>query len=383
VVITLRNDANGLWTLDPRTGTTSRDNTLPTCYERGTCVTPDNGQFLLQGNVNNLTITRPDGSDPLDLLELTGIIVEVAFVEWIPGTTQVRLSYDAPPDPVNAPLERERFEQVYDAETGIVATPFIVPTEVPYEGINELPTQILARQPVEDRYWVVQTRFDTGGATGYTYYLVDRETDSITTLTRRGDLNGDNSIFAQWSPFGRFLYFSPQDGTDTLYAFQPSSGALFIYGNASEARLPQGAFTNDLRFRYTWRRPAPDELRELLEADLPVPHLEVYDVTTGATRRYCIPELNNSNIGGTLQHSPDGRYLAFITNLPARLFDTRPTPIPGPGPTATPFYGLPDSEPERLSRIQRTFVLDLQTGSVTEIGQGQSDIRGWIVKELE
>ncbi len=380
VLLTFRNDFNGLWTLDPVTGNTFRDDTLPICYEQGTCNTSADRQFLLRGN----TVTRPDGADARDLLELTGIIGDVNVIEWIPGTSQVRIRYNAPPEPVTAPLELETYEQVYDAATGTVATPFIVPTTVPYEGINGLPTEILVGQPVQRRYWIVQVPFDTGGsATGYTYYLVDRETDETTVLTRRGEHDGDNSIFAEWTPDGRLLYFSPQDGTDTLYGFQPGSGALFVYSGFSERRLPIGTYSNDGHYRYTWRRPAPDDLRALVEAELPVPHIEVYNMETRATRRYCVPELNDSNIGGVLQHAPDGRYLAFISTLPARLFDTRPTPIPGPGPTATPFYGLPDSEPERLSRVQRTFILDLQTGSVTEVGQGQRDIRGWIIREAE
>ena len=114
--------------------------------------------------------------------------------------------------------------------------------------------------------------------------------------------------------------------------------------------IPSGEWTRNARYRID-SYSLPFEEREAgIEAGIPIPNLQVWDSETGATRLYCVPHFQGVSING--EWSPDGRYWLFQDYLPE---DQN-------------YEGAPF----------RTFVLDVQTGSVTEISQLAGEIVLWM-----
>jgi hypothetical protein len=115
--------------------------------------------------------------------------------------------------------------------------------------------------------------------------------------------------------------------------------------------LPGGGWSNDGRYRIDNYSMPFEEAEERIEEGLPVQTLQVWDSETGAIRRYCTPGLEGQSFDARIW-SPDNRYWVFQSTLLNDYLYERP-----------PF---------------RTFVLDLQTGSVTEISQLASSIALWM-----
>jgi hypothetical protein len=148
-----------------------------------------------------------------------------------------------------------------------------------------------------------------------------------------------------WHPFGKLLYYR-YPNNPVWYAFLPETEQFVVMGDY----LPGGELSRDARYRINSYFFPSEEREERMEAGTPIPNLQVWDSETGATRLYCVPHFEGVSING--EWSPDGRYWIFQDYLP------EDTNYPSP-----PF---------------RTFVLDVQTGSVTEISQLAGEIILWM-----
>jgi hypothetical protein len=365
-------ESGGIWQLDPATGENFVDLTAPQCHMNGTCNLSFDGDWGLVGGETPL-IFRPDGTDIRPLLDGVNQTYAIADVQWEPRLNRLVIFFDAPEDEAE-PFEIVRFVRTYDPTSDLYTEPFIPPTREPFPQINEIPTNYISTQP-DGPYALARQSFPTGRGPGSRYYMVNTDTDEIIYFARLTQTeNFSDEIEHRWSQLGLFFRYPDED---IWYLFDPTDAQFYQFVE----ELPGGTFSRDRSFRYEWRRPDSVEFQERIEAGLPNPHLYVYEIESGRTRRYCIPQMDDSGIQTPLTLSPDNRYLAFTMSLPPPFFETRPTPIPETTPT--PFYGLPDTEPVRLSGIQRTFVLDLETGSVVEVGQGQSQILAWIEESYE
>ena len=83
----------------------------------------------------------------------------------------------------------------------------------------------------------------------------------------------------------------------------------------------------------------------------------IWDSATGVRRQYCVPDYEEVDIQASMIWSPDNRYLAFRSRLPEnRQFSASPIP---------------------------TFILDTQTGSITEISDVARDLIVWVGEVTE
>ncbi len=364
---TVRNDS-GIYSFDLSTGSSVRDPAIPQCHSGG-CNNSYDRNWILYGGDRPI-ITRADGSVVRELVDGVRQELPITAINWVAGTNVVRFEYAFYSVDGFRP---EFFTREYDPIQDFFTEPIIAATPTPLPRINELnSTQILAVQPLEQRYSLASTSFNTGRGTGFKFYIMDAQTGAVAYFARRDALSQDNGIDYRWDGRGRYLFYRFFDARETWYVFDASSARHYIYGE----RLPSGLRSRDGRYLVEWGQPDSEEIRERREAGLPIPQLRVWDTQTGLLRRYCIPQTNDANINAPLDWSPDSRYLTFSYNLPASYFDDAATPIPGTTPT--PFYGVPNSEPAFQAQIPRTFVLDTETGQVTLISDEINDVLLWV-----
>ncbi len=362
----------GIFSFDLTTGELVRDLDIPQCGINCN-YSYDQNWILFDGD--RPVITSADGSVVRELVDGVRQELPIASAIWISGTNVVRFEYafystDG--------FEPEFFTREYDPTQDFFTEPRIPATPTPQPQINELnSTQIIAVQPLEQRYALASTSFNTGRGLGFKYYIIDAQTDEVTYFARRDSQTQDNSINYRWDERGRYLFYRFFDTQDEWFVFDAASARHYRYGE----RLPNGLRSREGRYLAEWGQPDSEEIRERREAGLPIPQLRVWDTQTGLLRRYCIPETNDANINTPLDWSPDSRYLTFQFNLDANYYDDAPTPIPGTTPT--PFYGVPNSEPSFQAEIPRTFVLDTETGHVTLISDQINDVLLWVQEGAE
>ncbi len=357
----------GVWSLDPRTGDLNRDPSVPDCHAGG-CSYSYNQNWILYNQAQPF-ITSADGSIVRQIIGGDAQASPILSVNWLPGTNVVRYTYASYEQDAFAP---EVFIQEYDPAQDFYTEPQMEVTPTPAPQINELQsTQILSVQPVQGRYTLASTSFNTGRSTGLKYYMLDNLSGDVSYFAREDNPFASNSIDARWDELGRYLYYR-FEGNDEWYVFDVNSATHYVYGE----RLPAGERSRDGRYRAEWSRPDEDEIRERIDAGLPIPKLYVWDVDTGGLRRYCIPQTGRDALSSSIDWSPDGRYITFEYNLPQSFYDDSPTPIPGTTPT--PFFGVPNSEPQFQAAITRTFVLDLQTGDVVQVSGDVDAVLLWV-----
>lgn len=359
--------ASGVWSLDISTGELVRDLSIPACHNGGCNYSDDRQWILYEGE--RPVITSADGDVVREIVDGVQQEFPLAFVGWLPGTNVIEFGYEQWRDD---PFNRNFVVRQYDPAADFYTQPQPQVTPTPQPRINELnSTEILTVQPIEGRYSLASTQFNIGRSAGYKYYIIDNLSGESTYFARQDDPFSSNFIEYGWETRGRYLYYRFQD-SEFWYTFDTRTAQHYIYGE----QLPDGTLSRDARYRAQWRRPGADETRALLDAGLPVPQLYIHDVDTGLIRRYCIPATENANIDAAIDWSPDSRYITFRWALPASYYDDSPTPIPGTTPT--PVYGIPNSEPSYQSGIVRTFILDTETGHVTEISTDVQDVLLWV-----
>ncbi len=351
----------GMLSFDMTTGRVTYNDTLPTC--NGNCqFSFDQNWILLQ--TDTLNVSRPDGSDATVLFKAIERSVWPQAFNWVDLHTLEYQYQGYMPDKLRGliPLTRQ-----FDPITGEKTEPTL-PLQPPI--INDLPTNALSLQPVEQRYWLLST--DYGNGVGTKYYLYDQQTKTADYFAR---VEGSGLNF-QWHPLGKALYY--QYPTDARwYQFDPMTGKHEVMG----APLPDGMWSRDGRFRVQWTTLSDLEYRERIEKHERLPKISVWDSVTGLTRRYCIPQSGLNNSGGAFLWSPDNRYLTFRMSLPPegdtwpQLYTPTPQdPTPTPQPTATPI----PLETQYQYQSARTLVLDTQTGSVTIVSDQIGDPVVWI-----
>ncbi|MEM6281085.1 MAG: hypothetical protein AAF787_02745, partial [Chloroflexota bacterium] len=359
----------GLWSVNPRTGEFVRDLEIPGCHGQGCNDSYNRNWILYEGE--RPVITSADGSIIREIVDGENQEFIVASIAWIPNTNVVEYRYENFNDD---PFDRDVFTRQYDPQSDFYTDPLPETTPTPVAQINQLnSTNLVALQPVQGRYALFSTSFDTGRGRGNKYYIRDNTTGEDTYFTRLDARNSSNDLRVEWDELGRYLFYRYPD-RENWYVFNPQDGQHYIYGE----ELPVGARSHDGRYRAQWRRPAEEEFAQRSEAGLLNPQLYVWDVDTGGLRRYCIPQTNDVSIEANIDWSPDNRYIAFRYTLPPTFYDDSPTPIPGTTPT--PVYGVPNTEPEFQANITRTFILDTETGDVTRISSDIRDILVWVTE---
>lgn len=387
----VRNDLP--WELDPVTGYFRLNDTLPLCHADSSCNFSFDRQWMYYYNeIGDLILSRPDGSSAqtlfLGINLSTGLTTEVnlgeATTEELYATATAlasgftETSTTIPTTSINeisdlrwldhhilgymytfVDYSRSRnpiSETIYlDPETGVMTEPYSE-----YQpDYNHLRTSVVSVQPgTVNRYTVARTSFNTGRQEGYRYFLYDREDESFTYFGRAGDYPVDEMDF-NWNAFGTILFYRYPDDAN-WYAFLPETEEFVFVGE----NLYSGDYSTDARYMIeSYEFEDYDEAAERYEAGLPIPSLQVWDTETGTRRLYCLPRFVNEDDGTISDQqfftvsadgvwSPDSRYWLFQSYLPSDMYYDN-----------APF---------------RTFVLDLETGSVTEISQLASRIYIWM-----
>lgn len=329
--ITVWNPANGDTTL----GEGLRD------PQAGGQLSPEDDWILIYDT--QIVVSRADGSDPVVLYEDFEQSVFPQDIYWLDDQTlQIVYSGYLPDVSQNTvTLYRQ-----YDVETGEYSDPV---TATPFQRINQLETYLESIQPQIRRMVVLSIPFNAGYTQGWRYYLYDTVTGELDYFAR---VSEGTPLTMRWSPSGDAMYYQ-FPGTSLWYVYRAEDNQHWILGD-----LPSGDWSRDGRYRLAWYVPSANDLTAAPTATITptlttgavltpqpeplVPTLHIWDNQTGLTRHYCIPGSGrNVVVVDTLLWSPDSRYLAFNVSLP----DDRVDDIP------------------RL----RTVILDLETGSVTQL----------------
>lgn len=340
----------GMLTYDMTTRQITYSDKLPACNGSENCqFSFDQNWIFRQGN--NITVSKPDGSSETVLFTDLEQSAWPQFFQWT-GLHTLEYQYQG-----YLPTKQRGVVQLsreFDPVNSTTTDPATLP-QAP--SINDLPTNALSLQPVEQRYWLLST--DYGKGVGAKYYLYDTQTQKADYFAR---IDGSGLNF-QWHPLGKALYYQyPSD--PRWYRFDASTGQHEIMG-----RLPDGQWSRDGRYRVQWTSLNSDEYRQHIEMHTLMPKISVWDSETGLTRRFCIPQSGvNSDGSGSFLWSPDNRYLSFRMMLPPsgdtwpELYTPTPQdPTPTPMPTKTPI----PLETQYQYQNARTIILDTQTGSVT------------------
>jgi hypothetical protein len=289
------------------------------------------------------SVMRADGTDRRILFREAEAVANPYTITWIaPDTLEFEYRTFLPaesPDEVT-------LRQHYNVTTATYSEAFRLPDTL---RVNELDTEVVAYQPVLRRWAVVRTSFKGASDTGYKYYLLDTATQTLDYFARLVD--APTNIVFEWHPLGQYLYYQYPTGGDWLI-FDPATGEHRLLGT-----YPNGTWSRDARYKIAALEYSQAELYEYEDAGKPVPHLTIWDSTTGLTRNYCIPEVEAGRFGAALftsdwQWSPDNRYVAFQVAPPA----------------------MPNAEVQRGA----TLILDTQTGYVVTLGDTITAVHGWL-----
>lgn len=313
-----------LWTIDPITGERAPDETVPQCGEGVTCNFSIDKQWILLVGENFAYAIRPDGTDNRGLFgsEDPEEYVYVPPMTWIAGDT---LEYI-----VQVEVEENGRTRLVDAIQRNILGVFPDPDPwIPFASVNELPTEIVARQPNGDLA-VVRTQFSTGVGPGYKYYIYNIVTREYEYFAR----TGSDGLQLRWLPFGERLVYT--------YDWSSPYFPWYMYTEAEGHRLLgnniRGAMSTEGRYfaRATDRRAQP---------------IAIWDSETGLERTYCLPETGARLYNGSFEFSPDSRYVALRAPLPK------------------------DEDVEGVG--QHLLILNIETGEVVDLSTGFNNIVVW------
>jgi hypothetical protein len=361
-LLTQRFDVGGLWELDPRNGETLLNESLPAC-QNGNCDEAFDGNWVIRYGNEGVGYSRYDGTDATWVYDATGVGYVGEF-SWQGLNTIVNgynTYYPDEKDPTR--IVSTTLYQTIDVETNEASE--LLPRQSDPIIINNLPTQVLIRQPIFDRFVVVSTPFVGGGEK---VYVFDRET-ATATLFIRTDTNRVDDIF--WHPLGTMLYYRTGG---VWYVFDPSTQEHAVLGN-----FYGGKWSRDGRYRVDWFTQSPESyIERVAKGDLPL-KIRIWDTQTGLLREYCLPETGTETYSSSFLWSPNNRYIAFQVYLPyAGDFFPPLLPFDAPTPTALPSPTPVNLELEYDLRLPRVLLLDILTGSVTVISDETQMPYAWL-----
>ncbi len=328
------------WMLDVSNGDWTLNDNLPLCYVTNTCNFSFDGRWMYyQTNAAELIVSHPDGSQAQILFYPEQINTTQSF-RWRGNFLEYDLTIPPSAENRNTTTQLQR----YDPETGITMDVEPYPR---MDNYNQLPTSVLSTQPGEsNRYQVAGLDFTSSEGSGRRYFIYDRQDEEYRYFGRVSDYLDNGEMNFRWHPSGDSLYYSYPDDNQ-MYAFSPETESFMQSGN-----IPGGIWSRDAHaIVYDYFTPG-DEREDLIEAGEPVPNIEIWNRESGLRRQYCVPGFEESGIQADYLWSPDSRYLAFRTVLREESqFENAPA---------------------------RSFVLDTETGSVTEISTLAGTLTIWI-----
>jgi len=320
-----------LWSIEPEDGRRNPDPSIPPCGIGLNCnVSPDR-QWILAHSDHAIYLTRPDGSESRILFDDDPPAERYEWPReiWWAGanTLEWEVYLPIPDDPYGRyawQIHRDIFGVSPDPE----------PIYLDELKIHGRSVEILGRQPGGD-WLVARTRFSTGIGPGYQYYLYNFVTGETQYIARQAD-SPDPALTTLWHPLGDRLFYGFVGGNgvvSTWYQFTPSTDEHVRLGSMSG-----GTWSNDGRYR-------------VYSTDNRAYPVGVWDSDTGLVREYCLPETGARLYDGDYYWSPDSRYIALQTGLPA------------------------DENVEGVG--QHVLVLDLETGAVVDLTHGGGDLFLW------
>lgn len=331
------------WILEPATGRIYLDETIQSCMN--SCEFSPDLNWVIVDTVEGLTVSRPDGSDRIIIYEnRPGDYRQPGGLRWIQDQPHLlQYSYS---EWVTGEENQVTFYRQLNPETGeVIELDAPERKEIEFDGPQY---QTVESQPgTVNRYAVLRTTFNTGRTNGTKYYIYDFETEESVYFARLANDNGDNNLRFQWDEFGDLLFFQyPNDEGNEWYVFDTRTAEFSFYGD-----IRAGSWSRDYRYRITsYRLPEP-EYSERVENEEQLPKIQIWDSETDLTRIYCVPHTRTTEIRADYDWSPDNRYVIFRIQLPDDLeYESAPT---------------------------RTVVLDMDTGTVTEISQEVTFIFMW------
>jgi len=333
--------------LDVSTGDYIYQDELPRCLREGGCdFSFDRDWIFYESDTPELIVSRPDGSQPTVLAYDNQLEHgEYSRFYWVVNTLAFSVQTPASAEQRSS----QRIDYYYYPDTGAITQ---IPAYESREAYNDLPTSDLSSQPGEEfRYQLTRVTFSSSVDEGFRYFIYDRLDEEYIYFARMPEVNLNGTLSFEWHPLGDFLFYN-YPGDENTYAFNTETEEFTIYGD-----FPFGTWSRDAGSK-VYEIVVPDDEREdLIEAGDPVPHIVVWDANTGARTEYCVPGFEEAILSADFIWSPDNRYIAFRNVLP----DER-------GVSAAPV---------------RTFILDTQTGSITEISNLARNHIVWIEEAYE
>lgn len=354
-----------IWVLDPGTGHTYPDETIPRCdFDVFCSYAFDLNHMVIYGDT--ISVARPDGSDMRVLFTAEERAAWPDDVRWVDNDTlEYRFQGYIPDRSIN-PFT---FIQRIELNSAELPEPVLQPAPI---SVNELPTQVLAFQP-GGPLALVRTSFDTGTGIGYKYYLHNSETGHNDYFAR---LSGSvTDLLFEWQPLGEALYYRYPE-SDTWYVYDASTGEHRILGE-----YPGGYWSRDGRYKADWFALPPEEFDQRVKTGEPLPKLRIWDSKSGQMRRYCIPQTDSFATGEMLFWSPDSRYIAFRLFLSEFDLQGFASKTESSAAAPTPTFS-PDGSIYEAAR-PATLVLDTITGTITELGIDVPGILLWTTEPTE
>ncbi len=319
-----------LWSIQPQNGTRVEDKEILQCGHGITCQFSPNNQWILAESYESIFIIRPDNSDSRllwNLLTPNPSTPQPQNLQWS-GNDTIEWTGRIPVT-VPAPTPYTTFKQAYIRDV-LNVYPDPKPW-IPEVSINELPTQLVARQP-GGNWIVVDTTYNTGVGQGYKFYLYDTTTGAYQLFAQ----SKSNEINVYWHPWGDRLFYNFPEDNDTIRAtyqvtFPDMTNQFLGYA-------PSGDWSNDGRFiAYNTQ-------------SLSQP-IGVWDSKTGQIKTYCLPETGAREYGGSFVWSPDNRYVALQVSLP--------------------------KDEAKAGVGQHTLILNVANGEVVDLTMGVAEIITW------
>ncbi|GAB5491952.1 MAG: hypothetical protein Phog2KO_21670 [Phototrophicaceae bacterium] len=339
-IITINNGV-----LDIATGTYTYQDELPLCYAEGNCnFTFDNSWIYYQSDTPELIISRPDGSQAQTVF-YDNQLPTVSNIAWRGNFLEYNLTLPASSERRRETTVTERYDPLTQTRSNALSY-------LRRQDYNQLPTTIILEQSgMNNRYQVATVSFSSSSGTGQRYFIYDRQDRDYRYFGRLSNTAQNGHMIFSWHPLGDVMYYSYPDDPQT-YAFFPETETFALYGD-----VPTGEWSNDAQYKVYGLSLLGDEREDLIENGQPVPNIEIWDSATGVRRQYCVPGYEEVDIQASMIWSPDNRYLAFRSRLPEnRQFSASPIP---------------------------TFILDTQTGSMTEISDVARELIVWVGEASE
>jgi len=320
--------------LDMTTGQLTLDDSIPPCQFGLPCELSLDQRWMLI-NDGAVRVMRPDGSEAVTLFTAEEAASVLESVNWH-DRNRVRIQIRRfVPEELREP---RTFIQYYDVRDGSFSVPELPP---PASQINDLPTEIVSRQPEGGVWRVVSTPIRLPEGTGYRYYLVNRDDGTVEYFAGVG---ANETIEFSWHPFGDWLMYSVPNAP-YAYRFDPNTRDhraldFSVHGSYSrDGRMRLGAFYLDY-----------EPLQARIETGAAIPTLRLQDDATGVVRLYCAPaEWRDFQ---DTAWSEDGRYLALRA-------------------------ALPGNQSEQSQAYLTVYILDTETGEVVDMGVNMTGFFAW------